>query len=70
MNNDKLIPVEEYPDHEDLNHAIASLSMLLTKWHYVSDLKLLDNKIMCAYASMEDCYKRLKALRGETYESE
>jgi len=68
MNNDKLIPVEDYPDQEELNHAIAALSLLLTKWHYVSDDKLLNNKIMCAYSSMEDCYKRLTALKGNTYE--
>jgi len=68
VNNDKLIPVEDYPDDEDLNHAIAALTMLITKWHYVSDKKLLDNKIMCAYESMQDCYKRLKALKGEIYE--
>jgi len=46
MNNDKLIPADEYPDIEDLLHTIAMLSKLETHWYYVSDEKMTDQNLM------------------------
>ena len=68
MNNDKLIPVDKYPDIEDLLHVTAMINKLLTQWYFVSDDKLTDQKLMLMHESLETCKKRLEALLLKDYE--
>lgn len=70
MNNDKLIPVDEYPDLEDLFHTIAMITKLLTKWHFVSDEKLTNAKLLLMHESLENCKKKLEALIPKEHENE
>ena len=70
MNNDKLIPVEKYPDLEDLFHTIAMITKLLTTWHFVSDDKLTDVKLLLMHESLENCKKKLEALLPEETKDE
>jgi len=70
MNNDKLIPVDKYPDLEDLFHTIAMITKLLTTWHFVSDDKLTDVKLLLMHESLENCKKKLEALLPEETKNE
>lgn len=70
MNNDKLIPVDKYPDLEDLFHTIAMITKLLTTWHFVSDDKLTDVKLLLMHESLENCKKKLEALLPEENKDE
>lgn len=68
MNNEKLIPADEYPDRKDLCAALAHIETLLMKAEYADDRIILDNKKLCLVESLKDCKRRLKALLGATYD--
>lgn len=68
MNNDKLIPADEYPDIEDLLHTIAMLSKLETCWYYVSDEKMTNQNLMLMHESVVNCKKRLEVLLPKEYQ--
>jgi hypothetical protein len=69
LNNDKLIPADEYPDRKDLMAALAHIETILMKAEFADDKILLDNKKLCLVESLRDSKRRLKALLGNTYES-
>lgn len=68
LNNEKLIPAEEYPDRKDLCAALAHIETILMKAEFADDKIILDNKKLCLVESLKDSKRRLKALLGATYD--